>query len=68
MPVECGGVLVEPGDYIAADVNGIIVMKPSEVEDIIKGAEAKIEAESKTLAYMKERAPSSRDLKEPEII
>jgi 4-hydroxy-4-methyl-2-oxoglutarate aldolase len=54
VPVECGGVLVEPGDYIAADVNGIIVMKPSEVEDIIRGAEAKIEAESKTLAYMKE--------------
>ncbi len=32
VPVSCGGVAVEPGDAILADENGVLVMKPHEIE------------------------------------
>jgi regulator of RNase E activity RraA len=33
-PVECGGVLVRPGDLVVADDNGIVVMSPPVAEEI----------------------------------
>ena len=33
-PVECGGVVVSPGDLVLADDNGIVVMSPSLAEKI----------------------------------
>lgn len=33
-PVECGGVLVSPGDLVVADDNGILVMSPQVAEAI----------------------------------
>lgn len=53
VPVVCGGVEVCPGDYIVGDENGIIVIRPDEAEGIIEGAQAKIDAEHKTIDYMK---------------
>ena len=47
--VQCGGVTVEPGDLIVADRNGIVVLKPSEAEEVATKALAMQEAE-KTLA------------------
>ncbi len=32
VPVSCGGVAVEPGDAILADENGVLVLKPHEIE------------------------------------
>ena len=37
-PVECGGVLVCPGDLVLADDNGIVVMSPKLAEDIYPAA------------------------------
>ena len=37
-PVECGGVLVSPGDLVVADDNGIVVMSPSLAEKIYEEA------------------------------
>lgn len=37
-PVECGGVLVRPGDLVVADDNGIVVMSPEAAEDIYPAA------------------------------
>jgi regulator of RNase E activity RraA len=47
IPVQCGGVLVRPGDYIVGDCDGVIVRRPEEVEKLIYQAEriADIEAE-----------------------
>jgi len=33
-PVECGGVLVRPGDLVVADDNGIVVMPPQVAEEV----------------------------------
>jgi regulator of RNase E activity RraA len=38
IPVQCGGVLVHPGDLIVADDNGIVVIRPEEADDVYKAA------------------------------
>ena len=52
--VVCGGAEVNPGDYIVADVNGVVVIRPDEVESVMKNAEAKIAAEKSTIQKMEE--------------
>lgn len=36
VPVNCGGVVVHPGDLIVADDDGIAVIKPEEAEALLK--------------------------------
>ncbi|WP_144630916.1 RraA family protein [Bordetella genomosp. 13] len=38
MPVSCGGVVVNPGDVILADENGVLVLPPGEVEEVARAA------------------------------
>ena len=48
-PVYCGGVLVNPGDIVVADEEGIVVVPAARAEEILKAAQAraaKDEAES----------------------
>lgn len=46
VPVKCGGVLVNPGDLIFADYDGIVVI-PRQIEaDVIKLAKEKVDKES----------------------
>jgi regulator of RNase E activity RraA len=35
VPVLCGGVIVNPGDLIVADDNGIVVLSPAEAEELL---------------------------------
>jgi regulator of RNase E activity RraA len=45
-PIECGGVLVKPGDIVFGDVDGIVVI-PQDVEDeVIRLAQEKISSEN----------------------
>ncbi len=39
VPIMCGGVLVRPGDYILADLDGVIVLRPEEVNKVLEKAE-----------------------------
>lgn len=41
MPVSCGGVVVNPGDIILADENGVLVLPPNEVDEVVEWALAK---------------------------
>ena len=43
MPVSCGGVVVNPGDIILADENGVLVLPPGEVAEVAAMAKAKQE-------------------------
>lgn len=54
IPVICGGVEVAPGDLIAGDVNGIIVIRPDEAEDIMERALKKRLAQEKVLTRMRQ--------------
>ncbi|MBQ7155433.1 MAG: RraA family protein [Synergistaceae bacterium] len=38
VPVSCGGVNVNPGDFIVADRNGVCVIRTDEAESVMKGA------------------------------
>jgi regulator of RNase E activity RraA len=41
MPVSCGGTVVNPGDVILADENGVLVLPPGEVEAVAGAAHEK---------------------------
>lgn len=41
MPVSCGGVAVCPGDIVICDENGVLVLSPSEVDEVVQAALAK---------------------------
>jgi 4-hydroxy-4-methyl-2-oxoglutarate aldolase len=47
VPVVCGGVIVNPGDLIFGDANGVLVIPPTKVEELltITLEEEKIDAE-----------------------
>lgn len=38
IPVTCGGVTVNPGDLVLADVEGVIVLDPERAEELLKTA------------------------------
>ncbi|MGD8752778.1 MAG: RraA family protein [Anaerolineales bacterium] len=56
-PIRCGGVLVNPGDLIFADDDGILVIPMDgsvDVEEIIAKAEEFVDLEDKTRAELRE--------------
>ena len=53
IPVSCGGVSVNPGDFIVADRNGVCVIRPDEAERVMKGALDKRMRQEATIEEMK---------------
>jgi len=47
-PVDCGGVLVSPGDLVVADYDGIIVVPAEAVPDAVRLATEKVALENNT--------------------
>ena len=43
VPIACGGVVVNPGDIVVADEDGIVVIRPTEAEEVLAET-AKLEA------------------------
>lgn len=48
VPVRCGDVLVQPGDYVFADYDGIVVIPSARIGEVVRLAYAKINAESES--------------------
>lgn len=40
VPVQCGGAVVQPGDLVVADDNGIVIIPPAEAEEVYKAGRA----------------------------
>ena len=47
LPVVCGGAIVEPGDVIVADGDGVISIPPDRLVDTLKNARVRAEREKK---------------------
>jgi regulator of RNase E activity RraA len=45
-PVEVGGVVVHPGDIIFGDYDGIVVIPPDRLEEVVTAAHAKVTGEN----------------------
>jgi len=48
MPIECGGVRIEPGDLIFGDVDGVVVVPRKVEEETLQRAFDKVASENKT--------------------
>ena len=51
--VECGGVAVETGDIIAADADGVVVIKSQEAEAVLTKAKDKLSKEAEWMKLLK---------------
>ncbi len=60
VPVECGGVRVEPGDYVLGDVDGVVVVPRAAAEEAFRQALGKVAAEDRT----REMLAAGRKLRE----
>lgn len=46
-PVACGGVVVNPGDLVMGDEDGVVVVPKNDIEEVIEGANKKLDIEAK---------------------
>ena len=46
MPVEISGVTVKPGDIIHGDVNGVVMIPPDRVDEVINESQRILKRES----------------------
>jgi 4-hydroxy-4-methyl-2-oxoglutarate aldolase len=56
VPIECGGVMVHPGDLVFGDADGVLVVPQPIVGQTLKLALAKVEGEDRTRNELREGA------------
>lgn len=54
VPIQCAGVIVNPGDIIVGDVNGVVVIDPEEAEAIMENARKKMQKQAEIRKQMLE--------------
>lgn len=54
VPIACGGVAVKPGDFIVADLMGVVVIARENAEEVVRLAAEQAEREEKTRAWVKQ--------------
>jgi len=52
--IPCGGVIVKPGDFIVADLMGVVVVPVARAEEFLALAEEQADREAKTRAWVKQ--------------
>lgn len=63
-PVECGGVLVHPGDVVVGDDDGVVVVPGARAEEVLKLALEMEEGEAKMVAALREGRSIEKSLRE----
>ncbi|SFM14551.1 RraA family protein [Pelosinus propionicus] len=53
VPVSCGGAVIEPGDILVGDEDGLVVIKPQDAFELLQKTKAKNQAEQKTMEDIK---------------
>ena len=54
VPIQCGGVLVNPGDFIVADLMGVTVIPFDKAEELVEKAREQAEREEATREWVKQ--------------
>lgn len=54
VPVMCGGVLIDPGDFIFGDADGVVVIPGAITEKVVEAALAKITSENNTRSELEQ--------------
>lgn len=54
VPVRCGGVLVQPGDIVFGDYDGIVSIPRERLGEVVERALAKVEGENQSRAMLRE--------------
>lgn len=54
VPIQCGGVLVNPGDFIVADLMGVVVIPLDKAEELVEKAREQAEREEATREWVKQ--------------
>jgi regulator of RNase E activity RraA len=57
VPIECGGVRVEPGDLVLADHDGVVVVPAALGEEVVRLAEEKVAGENLVRERLAEGMP-----------
>jgi 4-hydroxy-4-methyl-2-oxoglutarate aldolase len=52
VPIQCGGVLVRPGDFVIADEIGVTVVSEERAEEVLQLAQEQAEREQKTREWV----------------
>ncbi len=52
VPIQCGGVVVNPGDFIVADLMGVIVVPLEKAEEVVKLAQEQADREEETRKWV----------------
>lgn len=55
-PIVCGGVPINPGDILAGDADGVVVINPKDAPAVLERAKAKSAAEQQTMKEIEELA------------
>lgn len=63
-PIDCGGVFVRPGDIVAGDDDGVVVIPSSRAEEVLRIANEMEEGEKLMSAALKKGRPIIQSLKE----
>ncbi|MEE9173808.1 MAG: RraA family protein [Thermoplasmata archaeon] len=63
-PVECGGVLVHPGDVVAGDDDGVVVVPAARADEVLKVALEMEGGEAKMVAALREGRSIVQSLQE----
>lgn len=49
-PIQCGGVAVHPGDIIVGDDDGVVVIRPDQLNGLVERCQSRIASEEEILA------------------
>ncbi len=52
-PISCGGVIVNPGDIVVADADGVVTVPIDEAEEVVKAADARTAKEAEVMERLR---------------